>query len=292
MSPEPGTSEDAPLIEAIQQALRLFHRTGNTGCPPFWDDFLHYQEAFDELLASSISLRCLEHLGLCESLEDLLGQVHERWEGIRKVRFCQALLQRPPIRRRSLESDLRQVNPRLLSELLFLMPAWQMGRALSGPVGEDSPWGRLMGLVPAELQVQLRQEFPDSFVGCRDPSDAQTEALTAFVREFCRMERPLSFPEAWIGRSCLDLRLEAEGRWRVDERVVQHLLAWPETSDLTDAMVGLSETNRNLLLREMAPEASEIAWTVVDGSRGLIPWTKVLRAQRRLMGWMVFAYLK
>jgi len=287
MSPVPNLSEDAAIHEAIQQALRLFHRTGSTGCPPFWDDFLHFQEEFDELMARSSLLRSLEHLGLCESLEDLLGQVHERWEGIQKIRFCQALLQRPPIRRRSLESDLHQVDPRLLSELLFLMPAWQMGRALSRPPEDGSPWDRLMGLVPMEVQEQLRNEFPGSFVGCRDPSEVQAEALAAFVREFCRMERPLGFPGAWVGRSCLDLRLEATGRWALNGGgVMQHLLTWPEPSDLTNAMVGLSDANRNRLLCEMAPETAEIAWTVVDGSKGLIPWAQVLRAQRRLMRWL------
>lgn len=236
------------IQNVIQTAQRKFQGLNSCGSPPFWDDFLFFDAEFDELLIEAGRLRCLEHFDLCESLEDLLGTIHERWEEVLKIRCCQGLLNQPPVSRRNQFSDIARIGGAIFTDLLAHTDQTTLRCAFREPPASamgKSAWCALVETLPAEVRASY-QERPSAEAEASDGKAARAAVMEHLAIELSSMERPIRFPSGWTGNSCLDLRFECEGRWALNDRVVAHLLAWPQTRDIADAMRGLSLRNREI----------------------------------------------
>lgn len=233
-------------------------------------------------------------MDLCESPEDLLGAVHERWEEIQKIRFCQVLLNQPPVSIRNQVGDIARLDGTLLRDLLESVDNTTQRQALEGPPsanGKWSAWDSLVEILCLDARTPF-QERPPVESEARDCRGAQAVVMEQIAKAVSQMDHPLRFPQVWIVASCLDRRFEAEGRWALDDRVIQHLLNWPNPSDVLDAMRGLSLQNQEILLKGMPPARADAQRVKLNTGSEWIPWGRILKAQRRLSHWLPFAYLR
>lgn len=193
----------------------------------------------------------------------------------------QILLAIPPIGRRNSLAELERIDPEVIQALLSGIPPDLLLGALAERNWPPAVRRWLLKPSPSDLTGDHHAE---ALTGMREGcpyGPKTTQLLGRLIQGLARTESLLPIPTAWIGGSCLDLRIEHRSCLAAD-----HLATWPDPEDLASALCGLSAGNQQRILGRLDPERSRLLVNQIALKQGGRSWKQILQAQRRIAWWL------